>query len=206
MNLFGSLADKHPFFKFIIFGLLLLTSSVLFSFIAVLLSSMIFGVDILSISNILSSSSNNPGALNAMKLIQVINAVGIFFVPAILYSLILGQNPKNFLMLNFKFNTILIILTAALVWISSPFIEWVLTFNQSVTLPDWLSSFEQWMKDKEEQAKKITMLFLQMNSVIDFLLALIIVAVIPAIGEEILFRGILLKVFHEWSKISESFL
>ena len=196
MKFKGSLTDKHPFFKFIIFGLLILTSALFFSFIAILLSEMFFGVNALSFSTALDGSSNDPAILNALKLIQVVNAVGVFFVPAILYSLMLGHNPKNYLMLNFKFKNILIILTAILIFISSPFIEWVLTINQSITLPESLNAIEQWMKDSEEQAKKITMLFLQMNSVTDYILTLLIVAVIPAIDEEILIIFILLKLFH----------
>ena len=68
---------------------------------------------------------------------------------------------------------------------------WLIDWNQSWQLPEILSGLEQWMKEREDWAARITEQFMQMPTVWDFLCTLIVVAVIAAVGEEFLFRGIL---------------
>src|SRR5690606_2422366 len=57
-----------------------------------------------------------------------------------------------------------------------------------------------WMKVQELQMEKITEKILQVTSFSGLLLNLLVIAIIPAIGEELLFRGCLQPVFHRWTK------
>ena len=66
--------------------------------------------------------------------------------------------------------------------------------------PDWLSGMENWMLDKEESAQELTESFLVMNSVGSLVFNLIMIALLPAIGEELIFRGIFQRIFAEWTK------
>lgn len=61
--------------------------------------------------------------------------------------------------------------------------------NQQLPLPDWAGNME-------EKAAEMTMGLLVMDHVGEFLLTLIVVAVLPAIGEELIFRGILQRQFQ----------
>ncbi len=65
--------------------------------------------------------------------------------------------------------------------------EW----NTSMQLPEFLSGVEAWMKSSEEAAAKITEFMTQFNSTGDFIVALFVIAVLPALGEELVFRGLI---------------
>ena len=67
-------------------------------------------------------------------------------------------------------------------------------------LPAFLKSIEDAMRAAEDRAALITEAFLKMNNISDLLINLIVVAVLPAIGEELLFRGVLQRLLGEWSK------
>lgn len=56
------------------------------------------------------------------------------------------------------------------------------------------------MKSSEEQAARITEAFLIMTSPSELLFNLFMIALIPAIGEELLFRGIVQNIFSRWLK------
>ena len=70
---------------------------------------------------------------------------------------------------------------------NSIIIEW----NQNIQMPEFLSSFETWAQEKELQLEELTEYLTSFPSTSQFLIALIIIAVIPAVGEELLFRGLI---------------
>lgn len=61
--------------------------------------------------------------------------------------------------------------------------------NQQLPLPDWAGNME-------EKAAEMTKGLLVMDHIGEFLLTLLVVAVLPAIGEELVFRGILQRQFQ----------
>ena len=69
--------------------------------------------------------------------------------------------------------------------------------NGEMNLPSSLKGLQDWMEMTEAQASKITKLLLGNTGVSDLLINLIVIAIIPAIGEELLFRGVIQKLFTE---------
>jgi membrane protease YdiL (CAAX protease family) len=70
--------------------------------------------------------------------------------------------------------------------INSVFIEW----NQGVDLPDWFG-FETWAREMEERAGEITKHIINFDSTGELILTIVVVAILPAIGEELVFRGMI---------------
>lgn len=66
-------------------------------------------------------------------------------------------------------------------------IEW----NKSWQFPEAFSALEAWAQDKEAAAARITEQITRMPTVWDFLLTLAVVGLVAALGEELLFRGLL---------------
>ena len=56
------------------------------------------------------------------------------------------------------------------------------------------------MKNAEEEATKLREAFLNINSAFQFVIVFFMVAILPAIGEELLFRGVAQRLFSEWTK------
>jgi membrane protease YdiL (CAAX protease family) len=70
---------------------------------------------------------------------------------------------------------------------NSVFIEW----NSSFVFPEFLKEFGAWARERETLAEELTRFFTTFNSTGDFLLGAFVIAVLPALGEELVFRGML---------------
>lgn len=71
--------------------------------------------------------------------------------------------------------------------VNSIFIEW----NANFDFPDFAERFEQWAREREDSLGELTAFLTQFGSTSEFLLALVVIAILPAIGEEIVFRGLI---------------
>ena len=69
----------------------------------------------------------------------------------------------------------------------SPLSEW----NANLSFPDFMSGFERWAKEEEDRLAKITSLITAIDSVPELLLGILVIALLPAIGEELVFRGMI---------------
>jgi hypothetical protein len=86
--------------------------------------------------------------------------------------------------------------TVAFILVNGYIIEW----NTNIQLPEFMSGFERWAKQLEESMAETTKLFTTFSSFSGFVLAFIVVAILPGIGEELLFRGLLQNGLHRWTK------
>ncbi len=133
------------------------------------------------------------------KFLQIVSSIFVFFIPALLFSYQKTGNRYRYFNLNANELTIRGIgLSIGIVLMSLPLIGFLLQLNQGLVLPSFLSGLEEWMRHTEEQLAELTAAFLKMDSPMDLLINLLMVAVLPAIGEELLFRGCLQKLLGEW--------
>ena len=80
--------------------------------------------------------------------------------------------------------------------VNAYFIEW----NANISFPDFMSGFEEWAKDLEEQLAEATEKFTTFDNFGQFLFGFFVIAVLPGIGEELLFRGVLQNSLHRLTK------
>ena len=144
-------------------------------------------------------SGNNPQLVGALKILLIAQQIGLFLVPAILLGITEGKKPQNFYGLK-RPNLQILVLVLLLMLSSMPLMSWVNETNQKMVLPDVLKGIEQWMRKMEDEGAKTTAAILKMKSIGDFLITLFIIAIVPAICEEFLFRGALQRTFLRWIK------
>jgi membrane protease YdiL (CAAX protease family) len=77
--------------------------------------------------------------------------------------------------------------------------SWVIEWNTNFTFPDFLKAFGEWAREREDVATELTKLFTVFNTPGEFILGLVIIALLPAIGEELVFRGMLQPEFYRAS-------
>ena len=188
------LANK-PYLQFILILTLCLGSTVLFSILGAVLALVFFGFDLQTMQDY-----TNPQTIEALKLMQLLSAVGLFVIPPILYAIITSKKRAEKLSLSYvgkPFNYLLVFL---LMFISVPALSWIIEINANMVLPNFLSGVEEWMRASEKQAEMLTKAFLTFEGIGSLIYILILVAVVPAVGEELLFRGVLQKIFIQWTK------
>ena len=144
-------------------------------------------------------SGNNPQLVGALKILLIAQQIGLFLVPAILLGITEGKKPQNFYGLK-RPNLQTLIMVFLLMLCSMPLMSWVNEINQKMVFPEVLKGIEQWMRKMEDEGAKTTAAILKMKSIGDFLITLFIIAIVPAICEEFLFRGALQRTFLRWIK------
>lgn len=194
----NSLSDAHPFSK-LIFSLFIILLSFLVTFIiGFLIAIPIFHINILDLSAVLSNYSD-PDNIQFLKYLQTLQAIGLFIVPAFIIAFLFNPKANTYL----KFNSISIrsVLFATIIMLASiPIINSLNVLNESMQLPDWLSGLESWMKEKEMSAQELTEAFLKMDTLGSLFFNILMIGILPSIGEELIFRGIFQRLFAEWTK------
>ena len=173
---------------------------VIFGFVV----SLIFAIPIfhMGITEIMNSASDikNMANVQLLKYLQIFQATAFFIIPALAMPIFWGEKPSNYLQLNKKPNCYLVFIAVCLIAAAIPFINFTELLNSKMKLPEFMSGIEQWMKNSEENAGVLSENFLKVTSIGGLLVNLIMMAVLPAIGEELVFRGVFQRVFTEWFK------
>lgn len=191
--------NSTPFFKIIFTGLVMIVSFILFSVLGLLIVLPFIDIKLAEIPDIYNNLSSGFN-VNLLKYIQGLNTIGLFIIPPFIIAYFMGQKSVDFLNLKFskKFLTIIYVIVSML--ISLPLINFLAEINAGFKLPEFLSGFEQRLKEAEESAQYITNIFVNVNTFNGYLVNLLVIAILPAIGEEFIFRGMFQKFFIGWAK------
>jgi CAAX protease family protein len=155
-----------------------------------------FGMNLAAMSSILQ----NPGNLPLLKFLQSLSSVMIFFIPAFIFSLIADTRPLEYLGINKKFTISQIIIVIAVMIACLPLIGLTGQWNEQVHLYGSLHGVEQWVRSTEKQADQQTKLLLTMHGFPQYLINMLMVAVLPGICEELFFRGVMQRIVIDWTK------
>ncbi len=177
---------------FILIGMVLVFT---FGFmgIGMVLSKYIFEVDIISNPGLLNDYETNPYVLKSLKLIQSFNMIGGFLLPAFLFSKALQQQPDRFIGYVFKPDYRFVLIALGIMLVSTPLISALIEWNEAYTFPASMASMEQKFKATQAEAENLTKAFVATDNIGGLLLNMVVVALLPAICEEFLFRGALMR-------------
>ena len=131
------------------------------------------------------SADSSPTDRFYAKMIMIINQCITFLVPSLIFLLWVHKRKSiQFLHLN-RFSKFNLLLFGCLLMIAAyPLTNLILKLNQLLPLTQDLSNMEN-------QANNTAATFLIMNTPSEFLMSIFTIAVVPAIAEEVFFRGIL---------------
>ncbi|OQX82344.1 MAG: hypothetical protein B6D64_00610 [Bacteroidetes bacterium 4484_276] len=193
------LTDKQPFVKLLVLLLLIVSSTLITFFVGILIAVPIYGTDVLD--NLVSAGKLiTENDISMMKYFQVVNQLGVFIIPALLFSYLISRNVFGFLRLNRKPANMSMIITLFLIFAILPAIHWFVEINEGLQLPGFLSRIEEWMKSSEESALRLTEAFLSTTTLSGLIVNIFMIGILAAIGEELLFRSLLIRLFSDWTK------
>jgi membrane protease YdiL (CAAX protease family) len=198
MKIKGTFAGINLFSKLILTGFVGVVGLMLSLAIGSLFVFLFYRGDATGFSMFLSSN------ISSLKTLQFAQSIGLFVLPAIVMAYLLTDNVCDFLSLKKK-PTIEIALVAMMVMIvATPLINWLAEQNAAIKLPAALNGLEQWMKRSEDAANILTEKFLVGSSFSGLFLNIFLMAIVPAICEELFFRGLLQTYFKDWTKNSHA--
>ncbi len=150
----------------------------------------------------------NHGSTGALLLFQALQAIGLFIVPPFVVAYLWSDWPLEWLRIVDSRKSIvdsrksivesrktgrLVLLSIGIMLTALPLINLLVSWNEQIRLPESLRGLEQLMQQMEAQADQLLQQFLTYGNGAWWvlLLNLLVLAVLPAIGEELTFRGVL---------------
>lgn len=132
-----------------------------------------------------------PGLFEAFVLSDMIGKmVGFILLPLVYLKLSKQENANPFIQdTRIPFEGLSIVFGIAALILSLPSITILAEINQNIHLPEAFSALEKTLRDTEKLAEELTMLFVRIDTPAEIALSFFAIAVIPAVGEEIIFRG-----------------
>lgn len=153
--------------------------------------------DVSSIDSLTAMIEGEGDNVTALKIIQAGASIGLFVLPPLLLPLF-EKRTVTYLDHRSPVPPSLWFIVLALMFFAAPVIELSIKLNEAMRLPGFLAGVEAWMQDKERQMERLTHMFLADTDYAGLLINLLVIAVLPAIGEEFLFRGCLQGILTRW--------
>jgi len=133
-------------------------------------------------------------SVESMKWLQAMQVLFLFIAPALAVTWLYQENPARWLQLDTSPRGRVWVFAVMLMIVMLPGINLLSHWNQQLELPSFLSGLEAWMKQREEDSAKLLEQFMQTKSLGGLLINLGLMALLPAVGEELTFRGVLLHI------------
>ncbi len=190
--------DSPVYTKLLIAGFVIVASTTMVFLLSAIIAIPIFDVNFFSNPEIIAPGKSNN--INVSKFFQIFSSIGLFIVPPFVLAWLFSGKPGSYLYVNKMPQVFLLLIILLSVFTIIPFIDLTAVLNSNLVLPDSLSWLEEWMRDNETKAGELTVAFLEMNNLSDFIINIVLIAILPAVGEELLFRGIIQRIFVDWIK------
>ncbi|UXP33494.1 CPBP family intramembrane metalloprotease [Reichenbachiella agarivorans] len=181
---------KSPFVQLLLVVAYAAAGLFIFQFFSLAIVFAISGLEFEQFMTDMSNPIGQPEFKNYMLFVQFLPSLVSFIVIPLLF---IYKNEGRPVFSDLKFNElnipsvfIAVGLTICLIIVDSVVIEW----NMNIQFPE---PFHTWASDKEEAMKVLTEYLTDFSSPMYFLAAFVTIAIVPAIGEELLFRGLIQK-------------
>lgn len=174
----------------ILLGLFLI-NNILFSLLAVSLSASMLGADY--VRSIITGSINNDTDRLVLLFVQGMASVGAFIFTSLVFNYTRTGSYTKYLGLNNKVLPVFLPLMLLAVLSIQPLVGYLIDLNKAIPLPGFLS----FLSEREEANVLLTEQLTSFTSISQLLATVLVMAVVPAIGEELLFRGVLMRRFME---------
>lgn len=188
----------HPFIQLMFLIIMAIVGAFVFTAIGLVIYFLTSsgGFDV---SKLLGSNIANMD-IGFIQALQISSSFGMFIAGPIAFAYIIKKKPSQYFYFDNQLRGILLLIVFAIMLFSSPLFEWITVINQKMSLPDMLKSLEIWMKQSEQEAAILTKKLLIMKDYSDLAINILMIAIIPAVGEELFFRGGMQNIFGQLFK------
>ena len=155
-----------------------------------LISLAIWELGGLSMDEIHSDQLISFGERMLLRIGLSVNHLGMFLIPGCLWIYIHQKSNYNSFLLLKPFSTNQFFLWGLIILCSYPLIAFLSQVNMDLPLAEW-------MRNSNESTMNLMEKTLFMDGVVEFMMNLFLVGVFAAFGEELIFRGIIQRIFNQ---------
>ena len=184
----GYLQHLNPWEKLIFFFAACILSGMLLVMLGTSLANLIFGVEFSTSEEMYALT--DPGQIRTQKMLNFFFHLGAFIMPSILFAKLMAMDPEDYLIRKSSISgrTIgLVVLLFLGIIIISEFLSFL---NHSIDFRFVSEEFHQGIVEGQLRNEKLIYAYIGPTWK-SFGLNIILLAIIPAIGEEFVFRGII---------------
>ena len=139
-----------------------------------------------------------PLSVSSLKWVQFFQSAAMFLLPPLCMAYLWSDRPLEWLKVMGERSKVKgeVWWSVALMLVALPAINMFSHWNQQMVFPAFLEPLEQWMKASEESAKVLTEQFMSTTTFGGLIVNIFLMALLPAVAEELTFRGVLMNLFE----------
>ena len=139
----------------------------------------------------------NPKYYNAIMLMQAVDTFLMFFLPVYVFALICYRNPMKFIGFNTRINYKQVLILLAIIVLTFPLSGALAELTKMIPIP---KNWEIYFKAKEAERAVQEKALINITSFSEYLISMVIIGLLPALFEEVCFRGGLQNILMRWFK------
>jgi uncharacterized protein len=150
----------------------------------------ITGIPFVQVANFQKHLSDYPNMYDAVMALQTFSTPIPFIAASFFFWIVIEKQPiKALSFREVELPTFFVVALLVIIFmgLDALIIEW----NQGIVFPESLKGIEKWMKDSEESAGELTKFLTNFKTPSQLIVAMVVVAVLAGISEELIFRGVL---------------
>jgi membrane protease YdiL (CAAX protease family) len=148
-------------------------------------------------ANNLKSELLNPKNRNILLAMQVVSTFIVFFLPAFVFAKIVHGKSFVYLGLKVKSNKMQVGLVILLAFFGLGLSGALGELNELIPIS---ASLEKKFRAMEAEYQSQVLAIATIKNFSDYIIALFVIAILPAFFEELLFRGVMQQMIEQWSK------
>ncbi len=129
------------------------------------------------------------GSTPKVRIASVLQDLLLFFVPAVATAILITRRPADFLNVGHAGSVTSYVIVTALALASIPLMNYVIAWNNSLSLPESLGAVERWMRISETNASEYVAALIGGAGISSLVIAMLIIGLLAGFSEELFFRG-----------------
>lgn len=182
--------QKNPWNSVFFLVLLFIAGNLVGQLIGTTIAIVLSGVDFLEIEQIMKPPFTEESKrflywAQGISHFLGFTAFGLLFIKYVDHKSI--KSYFHFTSLSISGILLVVLMTISFMLFNSIIIEW----NMNIQFPEFLEGFEIWARNMEDRLLELTQALSSYANISEMLIAMLVIGVLPAIGEELIFRGLL---------------
>ena len=183
---------ESPLFQLFVSLLIIAGVGMVLTLIFVLAGVFIFNSDLTVLDKAVNTLRANDAGF--MRYLLIMQDITLFIVPSIIIMNLLRPENSGRLTEAKVPGMTEIGLVIILAFCIFPITSFTGQINSAIRLPEGLKGLETWITEKEEKADNLIEMIITSRTFWSMMLNLATIAILPAIGEELIFRGVFQKI------------